>query len=167
MPGSHPAFQDHSYTCSLWGISPSGGTLYAMVGCISYDITFGICHVGYKLILHDHVVFFWPYGIFFQNHRKLKFRIFKSKKWLTLWHKKKMKFVWCRWSYSTHWNSALPYSTFGLTWYYWAPNLWSMAQHTTQSFSFLFLQIDVSCALTSGVGGLYCSTTTKKGWFIQ
>ncbi len=46
--------------------------------CISYDIAFGMCHVGYKGKTHDYVVClltmwcaFWPCGMLLPNHRKL------------------------------------------------------------------------------------------------
>ncbi len=40
----------------------------------------------------------------FQNHRKLKFRLFKDQEWFKSWHKKKTKCVWYIGSYSTHWE---------------------------------------------------------------
>ncbi len=36
-----------------------------------------------------------------------------------------------------HSLGAAPLSNFGLVWHCWAPNSWSMAPHTTQSFGFL------------------------------
>ncbi len=75
---------DYSYAMPMTkGVGVLG--YYAMVTGISYDIPFGMCHVGCKSLPHDHVVYFCGHVVcifdhvvcFFRNYNKLQFRIFR------------------------------------------------------------------------------------------
>ncbi len=111
-------------------------------------VVFGMCHVGCKSILHDHV--FWTCGMLFQSHRKLlfnifgklQFRIVEGRKWLKTWHKKKHQIFCATHSIILHSLGArLHHTQTCLVWHCWAQNSWSMA-YTTITWYSLYFSID-------------------------
>ncbi len=94
--------------------------LESLVCSIPHSEVFGMCHVVCKDIPTDHS--FWPYGMLFQNHRKLQFMIFEGQKWLNHGIKiNQMCLV----------HGVILHSL-------WSPILWSMAPHTTHSCIIFF-----------------------------
>ncbi len=73
--------------------------VYALLPWLVYNNWYALCcmhrHTAYHMTMWyvywscGTCICFFDYVIYFQNHRKLQFRIFKGQKWLKLWHKRK------------------------------------------------------------------------------
>ncbi len=121
-----------------------------MVAGIPHDIVFGMYHVGFMGIPHDHVVFFLAMRYAFLTMRYAVFKTFENFNlgYLNVrnhyYHSsiKGKPSLGVAWGHTPLKSPAALHSFFiSLMWHCWAPNSWSMAPHTKQSFGFPLLPI--------------------------